>query len=406
MQTDCGIKRQLWVMFVMFVLSVPAYADDRASFEQTYDKYQHYIDINETELALESMRDAYRYGARLFGKSSINTVNLAIEYARLLNGKNDFKAARKVLKGKDRILESRYGATGVELVPFLIQMGRAAKDPDTALGYLQRAASLSQGYEDDLMEAKKNFEILFILLARGGAALTEPYVERAFEIYDARLQASDVRLGLMAYHKARWTTSRGELDQSLGYLRRSLIAFEGQQPMGDLERGARVQLVQTLEKLGRSGEATQHLRAIGAATPWSTAAGPVYQSQANTFARLRESLGEGEVKLSFTVDENGFVVDPRITKSSSGLLSDAMLEMVRGFRYLPRFVDNHAVATPDVEYTESFANVVADAKGPNRFSRPGERGFMNSGMLDVSDCGSDTNNSPNCDRIGGGKSGK
>jgi len=83
-----------------------------------------------------------------------------------------------------------------------------------------------------------------------------------------------------------------------------------------------------------------------------------------------------------------------------------MLEMVRGFRYLPRFVDNHAVATPDVEYTESFANVVADAKGPNRFSRPGERGFMNSGMLDVSDCGSDTNNSPNCDRIGGGKSGK
>lgn len=408
MGIDMEISRKLWVMCVLFAFAVPAYADDLSGFKQAYAQYERYIDANETTLALESIRDAYRFGVRLFGKKSVNTANLAINYAKLLNDQNDFKPARKILKGKDQILASHYGEDGVELVPLLIEMGRAAKEPAKALSHLQRAGSLSRGYEDNLMEAQKNFEIMFILLARGGASRTEPYVDRAFEIYQDRLAANDLRLGLTAYHKARWATTRGEFDQTLQYLHQSLTAFEGPvaQPMGELERGVRVQLVQTLERLGRSREATRHLLTIGAAIPWSATGGPVYRGQTNLRAATLAPLVQGEIRLSFTVDENGFVVAPRVLESTNSELNDPALEMVQRFRYVPRFADDHAVATPDVEYTESFSPAVTGQKAPRRFKRPGERGFMNTDMFDISDCGSDTNNSQSCDRLDNLKGGK
>ncbi|MDA0789108.1 MAG: TonB family protein [Proteobacteria bacterium] len=395
-------------MVLAIAFTTCARADERGDFEQSYARYERHMEANEPELALASARDAYRLGTRLFGQDSVNTANLAINYATLLNDSNDFKSARKVLKGKLRILEARYGKDAVELVPIAIQTARAAKDPTAALEHLQRAASLSQGYEDDLMEAQRNFDILTILLARGGTALTEPYVDRAYEIYSDRLDARDFRLGLMAYHKSRWASHHSEFDQGIDYLLQALVAFKGapNEPMGDLELNVRIQLVQLLEQLGRSDQATEHLLKLSAAIPWSASAEPVYRRQAEFPPGVVQSLKDGAVRLSFTVDGNGFVTDPRVIESSNAVLNDAAIRMVLGFRYVPRLVDGHTVSTPGVEYRESFTFAAGQKPGASRFTRAPVRGFMNEDLFDISGCSSEVSTARSCELLGPGGGGK
>lgn len=188
-------------------------------------------------MATSAAKDSLRYGTKVFGKNNINTANLAVDYAKLLNDAGDHKQARKVLKGKLAILEARFGSESSKLVPMVIELACSAKKPVDAYEYLRRAGELAIGYEDNLIEARKNFDIMVILLSWGGTTLTEPFLDRAYEIYKERLQPTDFLLGLMSYHKALWVMTKGQYEDALGYLHGALTALKSPvgQPLEDLE---------------------------------------------------------------------------------------------------------------------------------------------------------------------------
>ena len=213
-----------------------------------------------------------------------------------------------MLRGKLKVLEKHHGDNAADLVPVTIQLARAAKNPKTALEHLNRAADLSKGYEDNLLEAQKNFDIMTILASRGGGSLVEPFIDRAHEIYRERLQPNDIRLGLTSYHKARWAMSRGQHEKTVDYLLAALTAFKtpGGEPMGDLERNVRQQLVQTYEVLKHRKNATEHLLALGANQDWFPTTEPVFRAAADLPAELIEKQIDGKVTVSFTVDEARF----------------------------------------------------------------------------------------------------
>ena len=205
-------------MLAIAVWASGAWADDRADFSDAYRSYEQHLAANDTERALEAAKQAHRLGSKVFGKNSVNAAKLAINYAALLNDVGQYRRARKTLDGKLEVLEAHYGSGATELVPMMMQLARAAKTPDGALEHFRRAARLSKGYDDDLIEAQKNYEIMSILLRQGGRAFIEPYVDRTYEIYSEWLEPNDFRLGLMSYHKAQWATARDHHDQALGYL--------------------------------------------------------------------------------------------------------------------------------------------------------------------------------------------
>lgn len=351
-----------------------ALADDREKFNNAYRDYWQHISANEIEPALAAAGDAFRYGTRLFGKKHINTANLAINYSKLLNDTGDYKQARKVLRGKLKVLEKHHGDNAADLVPVTIQIARAAKNPKTALKHLNRAAQLSKGYEDNRVEAQKNFDIVIILLSRGGSSLVKPFIDRAHEIYVERLQPNDIRLGLTSYHKARWAMSRGQHQEAVVYLLAALTAFKTPdgEPMSDLEGNVRRHLVQTYEVLEHRQQATEHLLVLGANQDWSDTPEPIYHSKAKVPAEAIEKRISGEVVLSFTIDEQGFVVDPRVAQSSLSIFNDAAVTMVQTFRYAPRFVDGKPVATDEVIYRERFVPVEPNqtAAASQTFERP------------------------------------
>ncbi len=366
-----------------------AWADDRADFNAAYRAYEQHLDANDTERALEAAKQAHRLGSKVFGKSSGNAAKLAINYAALLNDVGHYKKARKTLDGKLEVLAAQYGDDAAELVPIMMQLARAAKTPDAALEYFGRAARSSKGYDDNLVETQKNFEIMTILLRQGGAAFVEPYVDRTYGIYSERLEPNDFRLGLMSYHKARWATARGHHDQALGYLRGALTAFKNpeREGMGSLQRTVRIQMVETLEELGQRNAATEHLLLLGAQQDWSPQGEPVYKPAPVVPVDAMKKGIEGEVTLSFTVDEQGFVVNPSVSESSQPTLNDAALAMVKAFRYAPRFIDSNPVATEGIEFTENFSFASATTRLARLdFERPPIRGFMNVDFNDMSEC--------------------
>ncbi len=377
------------LMLAMAVWASSAWADVRADFSAAYRAYQQHLEANETEQALAAAKDAYRLGSKAFGKDSVNAAKLAINYAALLSDVGHYRKARRALDGKLDVLAAHHGNGAVELVPITMQLARAAKSPDDALEYFRRVARLSKGYDDNLVEAQKNFEIMTILLRGGGGVFVEPYVDRTYEIYSERLQPNDFRLGLMSYHKARWAVARSHHDQALDYLRGALIAFDNpeREGMGGLERTVRMQMVETLEELGQSEAATEHLLLLGAQQDWSSQAEPVYRRAAVVPMDTMKKRARGTVTLSFTVDKEGFVVNPTVAESTEPSFNDAALAMVKAFRYAPRFVEGNPVATAGVRHTEDFSfgsSTTGFARA--NFERPPVRGFMNVDFNDMSEC--------------------
>lgn len=378
------------------------WADVEADFDRAYAAYEQHTQANDTEPALAAAKDALRFGSKVFGKDSVNTANLATNYATLLNDTGEFKKARSTLKGKLNNLERRYGEDATELVNMLIQLGRAAKRANSSIEYFERAARLSEGYDNNLLEAQKNFDIAAILLRRGGSALIEPYIDRAYDIYADRLQGDDFRLGFMAYHKAQWAIAQSRHGDAIGYLQTSLTAFKtpAGDPLGDLERTVRLLLIESFETLGQSAAATEHCLAVGAKQRWTLSPEPLYkQEPVFPMAAIKDQMN-GEVTLSFTIDEQGFVVNPTVAESDQTIFNDTALAMVQGFRYAPRFVDGNPVATAEMEYTASFAFAPANS-GKVNFQRPPLPGFAQPDFNDRSQCGQDVPvNAGQCDGIG------
>ncbi|MDE0053538.1 MAG: TonB family protein [Gammaproteobacteria bacterium] len=380
--------------FIILVLAIAvwasgAWADDRADFNAAYRAYEQHLDARDAKQALEAAKEAHRAGSKLFGKDSVNTAKLAINYAALLNDFGHYRKARRALDGTQDVFRARYGEGAVELVPIMMQLARSAKAPEDTLEYFRRAARLSRGYDDNLVEAEKNFEIMSILLRMGGGAFVEPYVDRTYEIYSERLEPNDFRLGLVSYHKARWATGRGHHEQALDYLSGALTAFTNpeRERMGGFERTVRMQIVEALEELGQRDASTEHLLLLGAQQDWSPEVEPVYRRDPVVPMDAMAKRLKGQVTVSFTVDEQGFVVDPEVSESTQPTLNDATLAMVKGFRYAPRFIDGNPVATAGIEYTEDFA-FLSSGTGLARplFERPPIRGFTNIDFNDMSEC--------------------
>ena len=385
---NTNLMKTSLLALILYFSATNAAANDEDNFKRAYAAYQQHISANETKLALDAAKDAHKYGTKLFGKSHTNSANLALNYARLLNDTGDHKKARKTLKGKRRILEQHHGDDAPALVPIVMEEARAAKDPKTAQHLLTQAADLARGYEDKLVEAQKNFDIVVLLLNWGGGGLVEPFVDRAYEIYVERLEPNDFRLGLMSYHKARWAMAKNQQEEAIGYLERALVAFKipDGESIGDLERTVRQLLVQTYERLERSDAATEHLLVLGAHQYWSNT--PVFKTDFP--AEMVNKGMSGDVTLTFTVDEQGFVRNPVVADSDQALLDEAALTMVKGFRYTPRFVDGKPVAIEGMEYTASLSfEKVPNVAGRKALTRPPVRRMMTPDRFDISGCTGD-----------------
>ncbi len=362
------IGRTLAGLLIVLFLMSPAFADKKEDFREAYQAYKGYVKAGDTEKAMEMAAESYRLGSKVFGKQNPNTAKLAINYAALLNDAGSFRKAGKVLKGKLKIMEDRYGADATELSSVLIELGRSEFDvdkPDEGLGYFIRASRVLEGHENALHRARKNFDIAMLLSKREGNAHTQEYIEKAHAIYSRELPTNDFRRGLTSYHMGRHALDEQQHEKALEYFNGSLDAFRSDDgKMGDLERTVRIQLIAPLEILQRREEATEHCLALGRAQEWKMPVLPIYRTDPVAPLSAIQAGLTGKVTMTFAVDEKGYVVDPRVARSTQKAFNQAALDMIREFRYAPRFADGKPVLTDGVKYSVRFSP--ADKKRKER----------------------------------------
>ena len=367
------------IILVVFFIAPVAAADKGKDFQRAYRSYQQHIEANNLEQALPAAEDAYNLGSRLYGRKSLNAAKLAINFATLLNDTGEFKRARRVLKGKLKIMEETYDTDADELVALLMELGRAEFDtrrPKDGLAYFERISAMLDNHENDLYRGMKNWDIVKILLRRQGNAFTRKYVEAAHEYYSNQLIPSDIRLGLASYHMALWKLADNQFEEAVSYLDASLIAFKtDESQMYELEKTVRMMLVNTLEYAKESELATTHCLALGRNQTWKVPAKPLYVSMPDFPPELTNTALVGEFTLEFTIDEDGFVRNPGVTRSTHADMDEVVMEAIGEFRYAPRFVEGKPVATEGMNYTFSIDFSRAEGKN-NFFTRPPLRGWQ------------------------------
>ena len=353
-------------------------AGDRVAFQSAYQQYKHHLEAKERSKALDAASQAYTLGSKLFGKKSVNTANLAVNYAVLLNDAEEYRQSGRVLRGRLPVLEEHYGTDAIELVPVLVELGRAKFDPRRpreALEHFSRASWLADNHENKLYRAQQCYDISRELLQRGGIQFAEQFIQSAHSIYTEELEANDVRLGLTSFHMAMWATGRQQFEKAAEYFTGSLTAFKTDDgPMREMEKTVRQRLVELYENMEQPERATEHCLALGAHQSWSTPPTPIHRARPVFSQEAIEDKLSGEVALEFTIDEQGYVRDAAVTRSSNAALNDIAITMIRKYRYAPRFEEGEPVATDSVEYIASLTAEAPETRRPGARERRARRG--------------------------------
>lgn len=186
----------------------------------------------------------------------------------------------------------------------------------------------------------------------------------------------------------------------------ALTAFKAPagESIGDLERTVRTRLIAAYENTSQRDAATEHCLVLAANQEFSPTAPSIFRKEAVFSDAVMEQKLSGSVQLTFTIDEQGYAVDPTILASDDQQLNEPALTMIKGSRYLPRFVDGQPVATSGIEFNANFvppSEVTAQQR--SRFQRPGVRGLMNADRNDLSECSDQNSTLPQCQTGIGGK---
>lgn len=350
--------RRLYILSLLLLSSqfCTAVADTKSDFREAYQRYQQAISIADTTAALKAAEQSYKLGSKLYGKNHINAAKLGVNYAALLNDKEEYKKAKKVLKGKLAIMESQFDDNAIDMIAPLIELARAEfkpNKPEKSLAYFERVGSIISHQNYPVFRANKNVEIATMLMHLGGQEHARAYYEAAHRDYLTALQPEDARLGRSSFQMAMLAIQEREFEDAADYLGAALVSFDQDGQMNDAERSTRELMVDVLSRTQRHDEANPHLQALGEFDDGPST--PLFRVPLGLDRdQFRKVIGKS-IEITFTVDANGFVVDPQIVDSNSDTLNDKALAAIAKFRYAPRFEDGKPVATTNVRHTFDYS---------------------------------------------------
>jgi TonB family protein len=351
------VLRQILYATLIGCLTATAAAatdDDRQAMNAAYREYQEIMarGVGSRQEAIAPARRAFELAKQVHGTHQ-TTAALGINYGNLLQ-ENPVEA-RAVLTEALEISEAVHGKDALELVDALLGLADAAtagRDLTGARAYYSHALQIAQRHEpkdsllqgiitlnlgvtnyndDKRLEAMRQFRAAREILARNEGTLAK-----------IRLATADLWIG--THHVAS-----GRHKEAVEPLLAALRTFN-EYPETRLTAVSNLKmLVEAYEAQGLREEATPHVIAVGRLTMTE----PVLLYEVPpVLSRVRTP---GAAVVSFTVDEQGYPVDPVIVNAGSDERFGATALTTAGkLRYAPRVVDGVPVATPGVTHMFRF----------------------------------------------------
>ncbi|MBY6186527.1 energy transducer TonB [Marinobacter hydrocarbonoclasticus] len=248
-----------------------------------------------------------------------------------------YKDALKQLKGSE-------GDHNDARLEALIGLAKTAEKPRRAEDYYQHAVDLSKtapvqqatiqlwAYD----QLKTHSETVRSAKQHLRAAVETLQAERPED--DSRRLEAEFRLAVLMGQQGKRETAIAEVERILVHYQR----LDFTHPMA---LGAHSLLVNWYEQNGEREQATAHCLAIGKMRPWQDDQEqiPLYRVNPEYPVNMARRGREGYVVMDFTVDEQGFVIDPKIAESSNRSFEKVGLEALKQWRYAPRFEEGQAV---------------------------------------------------------------
>ncbi len=352
--------------FSLLLAAMPTHAATKAEKIAFKKAYKHYTQIIETDATKEDILDAaqqaFKAGKKVYDTSHLNYTMLANNVGEAAFILNDHKLAAQHFKISVEGLAAHYGADDDQHLQSLMLYAYASIDFNSSA----KAEKIYKQVIKIINRTRGENSIVAVNFAQQfGAVLYQynmpnkaiKYYEKAKDIVPTNHESHEQMVAYSDFLLGKAYLTKRRHKKAEKYLKSSVDFYDRTDPSGRQTLSGHAFLVRTYEKLGMSDKATEHCRAIGKNSPIENNADyqPVYILQP-TYPRSAQVAGkEGHVIVSLTVDDAGFVKNPKVLETKgSREFKRAALEVAKQFRYAPRYENGQPVATHDVKYKFSF----------------------------------------------------
>ena len=337
-------------------LAVPGMADPNAEFTAAFEAYREAMESARDLAAVGHAEKARRLGDEIYADDVEVRAALAYNHghAQAMWGMNS--PAYGTLKEASKLMRQAHGPNSEEVLQVETALLKTAPD-HAARRHLTRVLKHARQHypgDSDLMAEIKLTGGIRVWWDRRAI----PLLNEAAETF-ARLGNTE-RQAYAVFWIGKIHIGRAKYDKAV----ESMTPVVDMLPADDsIALMARANLVEAYEKLGKSDKATEHCLAIGQTTPWTGTANyqPLFKRPPSYPRNALVRNANGYVLLEFTVDEMGFVRDPKVVEARTAkdvkpseqpdivwAFEQAAIEAAEKFRYAPKFVDGEPVAVEGV----------------------------------------------------------
>ncbi len=357
-------KRTFFYLLLIISLPFTSHAQSEQTlntqFKNAYYAYQDAVKTNNSDAQFSYAKKAYQLGKKFYGSSNINTANLALILAQQHINKRESKEANSLLLKTLNTFKSEYGDSAAELAEVYILLGQSLphKKRKKSINYYLKALNIAEEYEEEqpYFNAQIQLEAGIALLNQGSAKSRIILTAQTFFI--EHLSPNDKRVVNANFYAGKYYLARNKYNKAIQNWQTNLTVFDSLEgATHPLELSTHAFLINALEKIGKSEEATKHCIAIGSMTPWddSQEQRPLFRSNPKypiDYARRGKS---GWVKIGFTVSDFGTVIETKIIDSQGGKgFEKSALAALEKWRYAPKFENGEPI--------EAYATVQLDFK--------------------------------------------
>lgn len=348
-------KRVLLIGLSLSVLCSTSQAEQVTTSQVEFNNaYQSYLDaVKAAENVQQTAERAYTLGKSVYGDNSDNTANLAINYAKSINGygKKWIEKRFSLYQQAYTISVNNHGKKSLETVDSLVGMANFAPSAQKADYYLDQVIAIANTQNKPKFLADMKLEAATILANKFGYEKyheAKNYLEEADEYYQANLHENSVERIKADFLMASFAEGRKRYTQAIERLNRVVKVFdENLNYDHTAELTAHSRLIGLYEKQGKSDEATKHCIAIAKMVPWkeSQEQTPLYRVEPKYPKNKARFSKDGSVVMEFEVNESGFVKNLQVLSSEGGLAFEkSAVEALEQWRYAPKFENGKAVA--------------------------------------------------------------
>jgi TonB family protein len=326
-------------------LSTTAKSEDELSvqFNKAFNMFQEAIKSNNVDAEFKYAKESYQLGKKLYGDKDIKTASLALILAKQYLKKKQTKQATPLLLNAVEIFKNEYGNDAIELAEIYIILGSAvaSSHQHEAIDYYLEAIDIADEHENEhpYFHAKIQLEAGMALLREGSRKSQAILTAQTF--FAEHLPKNDIRVVNANFYAGKYYSARKNYSKAIESLQANLPIFESLEGANHpLELNTHAFLINALEKVGRSDEASKHCIAIGSMTPWndSQEQRPLFRQPPKypiDYARTGQS---GWVKVGFIVSDFGTVKNAEIIESKGGrYFKKSSLAALKKWRYAPKF---------------------------------------------------------------------